>query len=119
MILFAGDESRARNRIDGYSMRVSDAGEKCPTDDLIRRWVDNNKQVQTMDPNQHMTRDRIIGGVARTAAQRNIREQLIGGSIDDRFHATVLIGDEHLVLLWSVGQAIGVVDRACGSHGLQ
>ena len=66
-----------------------------------------------------MPRDRIVDGVSGTAAQRNIGDELIASRVDDRIDPAMLIGDEDLVLLWGIGEAIGVGDRSSSSHDLE
>ncbi len=68
---------------------------------------------------QNVLRERIVDGISCAAAQRDIGDELIASRVDDRIDPAMLIGDEDLVLLWGVGEAIGIGDRSGCSHNLQ
>jgi hypothetical protein len=100
-------------------MRVRDSGQRYAADDLIRCRINDNEQIQAMDGDQNVLRERIVDGVSSAAAQRDVGDELIASRVNDRIDPAMLFGDEDLVLFWGIGEAVGVGDRSGSSYDLE
>src|SRR6202000_2168706 len=100
------------------SVRILNARQRIPAYDLVGRRIDDKQKIYAVDCYQDVSRFLIVDSVSSSAAARNFCSQSVTGGVDHRIYAAVLVGDKHLVLLWSVGQAVRVGDRSGGSQSL-
>lgn len=72
-----------------------------------------------MDSDQDVPGHWVVDGVPRAAAQTDVGDELVASGIDYGVRSAMLIGDENLVLLRCVGQAIGIGHGTGGPDDLE
>lgn len=108
-VAVAGDQRETVGVVDGEAMVVVAAGQRDPAGDGGRVRVDDGKDVEALDGDEHLPGGRVVADVAGLTTDVDGAAGCADRGVQDRLRAAGLVGGPDGVAPGGVGEAVGVV----------
>lgn len=119
VIIFAGDEGEAGGDVERDAVRAFYAGHGMARDDFGGGRVDDCNLIGLVNRDQDVAGIWVIHSIACATAEGDGGDERVGGCVDYGVSIAMLIGDEDALGARSVGDTVGISDRASFGEGPQ